>query len=149
MEVPLIKGAGMAGVPERAQAQATRVLVVDDDPGVREVIIGALRSHGWRAAGAADGLDALRRLQHEEFGAVVTDLQMPRLDGLALLREVRRLEHPIPVVVPTSLLDKQVESRLRWAGAFQVLSKGGPLRDLVRSVEEACLPSRRDPARCA
>jgi CheY-like chemotaxis protein len=129
--------------------QAARVLVVDDDPGVREVIISALRSYGWGAAGAGDGLGALCRLQHEEFGAAVTDLQMPRLDGLALLREVRRMERPIPVVVQTSLLDEPLASRLRWAGAFQVLRKGGPLRNLVRSVEEACLRSRRDLARCA
>jgi CheY-like chemotaxis protein len=139
----------MVEVPERAPGQTARVLVVDDDPGVREVTIVALQKHGWQAEGAGDGLEALRCLQHREFDVVLTDLQMPRMDGLALLREVRRMEHLLPVVVQTSLLDKPLETRLRWAGAFQVLIKGGPLRDLVWSVERACLASRHDPARCA
>ncbi len=126
-----------------------RILVVEDDPAVREVTIDALRNHGWEAEGASDGLEALRRLQHQGFDVVVTDLQMPHLDGFALLQEVRRMEHPLPVVVQTSLLDKRLEARLRWAGASDVLLKGGPLRDLVRSVAEAWTASRHGPVRCA
>ncbi len=139
----------MAEAPEGAKAGTARILVVDDDPAVREVTIHTLRDHGWQAEGAVDGLEALSRLQHREFDAVVTDLQMPRVDGLALLREVRRMEHPLPVVVQTSVLDRPLEVHLRWAGAFRVLMKGGPLGDLVRSVEEACMASKHDPAHCA
>jgi len=139
----------MAAAPDAANARVTRVLIVDDDPGVREVTLLALHNRGWDAEGAADGLEALRRLQHGAFDVIVTDLQMPRMDGFALLREVRRMEHPLPVVVQTSLLDKTLEGQLRWAGAFRVLTKGGPLRDLVRSVEEACAASKTDPVRCA
>lgn len=139
----------MAAAPGAAKARVTRVLIVDDDPDVREVTLLALRNRGWDAEGAADGLEALRRLQHGAFDVIVTDLQMPRMDGLALLQEVRRMEHPLPVVVQTSLLDKTLEARLRWAGAFRVLTKGGPLRDLLRSVEEAYMASKADPVRCA
>jgi CheY-like chemotaxis protein len=139
----------MTDTARGAKAGPGRVLVVDDDPGVLEVTMMVLRNHGWQAEGAGDGLDALRRLQHEPFDVVVTDLQMPRLDGLGLLREILRMEHPPPVVVQTSLLDAPLETRLHWAGAFRVLMKGGPLRDLVRSAEEAWAASTRGPARCA
>jgi CheY-like chemotaxis protein len=120
------------------KAGTIRILVVDDDPGVREAMLGVLRKQGWQAEGAMDGLDALTRLQHGRFDVIVTDVHMPRLDGLALLRQVRKMEDPLPVVVQTTLLDPSLEDLLRHAGAFCVLMKGGPVGDLVRSITEAC-----------
>ncbi len=128
------------------KAGTRRILVVDDDPGVREAILTVLRRQGWEAEEAVDGLEALTRLQHGRFDVIVTDLHMPRLDGLALLREVRRMENPLPVVVQTTLLDPSLEDLLRHAGAFRVLMKGGPVGDLFRSIREACLASHGSPA---
>lgn len=114
-----------------------RVLVVDDDSGVREMFLYALQKRGWYAQGAEDGLQALHCLERSAFTVIVTDLQMPRMDGLALLREVRRTRNPPPVVIQTTLLDRSLETMLQQAGAFRVLMKGGPLGYLMRSVEEA------------
>ncbi len=114
-----------------------RVLVVDDDPGLREAILRAFREHGYQAAGAVDGIQAIHHLQHDPFDVVVTDLQMPRLDGLGLIREARRLGFGQPIVVQTTVLDNSLEVVLRWAGAFRVLVKGGPFGALLRVVEEA------------
>ena len=127
------------------KAGTSRILVVDDDPGVREAILSVLRRQGWEAEGAMDGLEALTRLQHGRFDVIVTDFHMPRLDGLALLREVRRMENPLPVVVQTALLGPTLEDLLRHAGAFRVLMKGGPVGDLVRSIKEACPASHGSP----
>lgn len=126
-----------------------RVLVVDDDPELRQMVVCALQSRGYRAEGAEDGLQALARLQQGSFDMVVTDFQMPRLDGLALLREVRRLEPPLPVVILTGFVDTSMEGVLRRAGAFRVLTKGGRLADLVRTVEEACTVSKNPRSRSA
>lgn len=117
--------------------ETIRVLVVDDDTGVREMFLYALQKRGWYARGAEDGLQALRRLQDEAFTVVVTDLQMPRMDGLALLREMRRTRSLLPVVIQTTLLDRSLEEMLQQAGAFRVLMKGGPLGFLVQSVKDA------------
>jgi CheY-like chemotaxis protein len=131
-----------------AKAGSGRVLVVEDDPGVREMFLYALGRHGWDAQGAADGLQAWRCLQEREFAVVVTDLQMPSMDGLALLKRVRRMENPPPVVIQTTLLNSGLEGLLRKAGAFQVLVKGGPLNRFLRSVEEAAAASPSHPAHC-
>lgn len=133
----------MAVVAGQAKAGGGRILVVDDDPRVRETLLRGLRNHGYRAEGAENGLQALHHLQHGEFDVVVTDLQMPRLDGLALLREMRRRGFLQAVVIHTTLLDPSLETVLRRAGAFGMLMKGGPLGELVRSVEEACQAFRR------
>jgi len=124
-----------------------RILIVDDDPSLLEMILYAFRHRGFDADGAADGVQALILLEQENFDVVLTDLRMPRLDGLGLLREVRRMANPLPVVVQTAALDSSLESFLRRAGAFRVLVKGGALEELVRTVQEACGAST-DPQTC-
>lgn len=136
----------MAEAASGTNAGPIRVLVVDDDTEVREMFLYALKKRGWYAQGAEDGLQALRRLQDEDFTVVVTDLQMPRMDGLALLREVRRTRRALPVVIQTTLLDRLLEQMLQQAGAFRVLMKGGPLGFLVQSVEEASTAFANRPA---
>ena len=118
------------------------ILIVDDDPRVRGTLLLDLRGRGYRAEGAEDGLQALHHLQREQFDVVITDLQMPHLDGLSLLREIRRRGYAQAVVIQTTLLDSSLEVILRHAGATGVLMKGGPFSDLVRSVEEAYRVSR-------
>jgi len=136
-------------IAEQANASEGCILVVDDEPRVREMLLRGLRSYGYQAEGAEDGLQALHHLQHGEFDVVVTDIQMPRLDGLALLREIRRRGYTQGVVVQTTLLDPSLEVVLRRVGASRVLMKGGPFADLVRSVEEAYRASRQSPVQCA
>ena len=136
----------MAEAASGTKIEAIRVLVVDDDSEVREMFLYALKKRGWYAQGAEDGLQALRRLQDEDFTVIVTDLQMPRMDGLALLREVRRTRSALPVVIQTTLVDRPLEQMLQQAGAFRVLMKGGPLGFLVQSVEEASMASTNRPA---
>ncbi len=131
----------------RADPRRGRILVVDDDAGVREMMLRILRNRGYQAEGAVDGLQALARLEHGDFDVVVTDLQMPRLHGLDLVHRVNRLQGPLPVVVHTAAVDPSVEALLYRAGAFRVLVKGGPIHDLVRSVEEACQASHEHRAR--
>jgi CheY-like chemotaxis protein len=139
----------METVAEQAKTERGRILVVDDDFGMRDRVLHGLQDCGYQVQAAEDGLDALQHLQEGGFDVVVTDLQMPRLDGLALLREIRRRGYAQAVVVQTTLLDSSLEFVLRRAGAFGVLMKGGPLRDLVHSVEEACQASRNPETGCA
>ncbi len=127
----------MITVANETKGKQARVLVVDDDPHVLGKVLLGLRGRGYQAEGAEDGLQALHHLQHGEFEVVVTDLQMPRLDGLALLREMRRRGYSQPVVIQTTLLDSSLEVVLRRVGAFGVLMKGGPFGDLVQVVDEA------------
>ena len=119
-----------------------RVLVVDDDPGVREMLMLALRRHGFETDAASDGLEALTLLSDHRFDAVLTDLQMPRLDGLSLMRKIHAADSDIPVLIQTTIVDRTLETALGGAGAYEVFMKGGPLGVLLQSVEAAC-QSRR------
>jgi len=139
----------MAARGKETKAGKARILVVDDDPAVRGAVLRGLGDLGYRVEAAEDGLQALHRLQHADFDVVVTDLHMPRLDGLALLREIRKRGYPQSVVIQTTHVDPSLEFILRRAGAPGVLMKGTPFRDLVRLVEEVYRASGGPQAFCA
>lgn len=83
------------------QQAPTRVLVVDDEPTVREVVVGYLRRDGHDVSEAADGPNALRLLDAEEFDLVVLDMMLPGVNGLDILRHVRSAGD-MPVIMLTA-----------------------------------------------
>ncbi|MER7674764.1 response regulator transcription factor [Kitasatospora sp. NPDC096128] len=78
------------------------VLVVEDDPGVRSTLDHLLRFEGYRVLTTADGQEALELLEHRRPDLAVVDVVMPRLDGLALCRMLRRRGDRLPVLVLTA-----------------------------------------------
>lgn len=75
------------------------VLIVDDDPGIREVIGDLLTEAGFAVAFARDGLEALDQLAHARADVILTDVTMPRLSGVALVARLRERGDRTPVVL--------------------------------------------------
>ena len=124
-----------------------RILIVDDDLYERQAMMEELRSRGYQVQGAEDGLQALHHLERERFNLVITDIQMPRMDGVALLRAICRHDYA-PVIVQTTLVDSYLQEMLRGAGASGVLVKGEAVAELVRLVEAVCrTPEESSPQR--
>ena len=114
-----------------------KVLVVDDDGVTRKFLQFLLRSQGFGVRAAADGIEALELLAREEVDLVITDLNMPRLDGLELIRRIRA--HPaaagIPVILLTTEGDEESRRQGVEAGASEYLVKpvsGEQLAGVVR-----------------
>jgi CheY-like chemotaxis protein len=135
----------MAGTSE-SPATDNHILVVDDDLHTREAVMEGLRSRGYQVKGAADGLQALHHLQREPFNVVVTDIQMPRMDGVELLHEILRKGYAA-VVVQTTSVDPYVRDMLRRAGASEVLAKSEPIASLAHVVDEICRKNRESSPR--
>lgn len=102
-----------------------RVLVVDDALSARRWAAERLEQLGLDVAEAADGLEALEQLRQGDFGAVFSDLHMPRMGGLDLLRELRRdgRTHALPVVIVSSCADERLWQRALELGALACLPK--------------------------
>jgi chemosensory pili system protein ChpA (sensor histidine kinase/response regulator) len=110
---PIIHGAsGASGASAVAGPRARRLLLVDDSVSVRKVIGQLLGRHGYGVTAVTDGEEALEALRQGSFDAVLTDLEMPRLNGYELIEEIRRSpaggELPI-VVITTRAGDKHLE----------------------------------------
>jgi two-component system, chemotaxis family, sensor kinase CheA len=107
-----------------------RILVVDDSPLTRELISSLLEAVGYEIVNAADGSEAFDRLQRESVDMVVTDLEMPRMDGLELTRRLKSHAtlRSLPVVIITTRGGDADRRRGMEAGADGYIAKG----DLVR-----------------
>jgi chemotaxis protein histidine kinase CheA/CheY-like chemotaxis protein len=113
------------------------VLVVDDSISVRRGMARQLRALGFDVQVVSDGLEALGRLRGSRYELVITDLEMPRLDGFALLAEMRRSSAlaTIPVVVASTRGDPETRRRVLELGAKALLSKPLDSPELGRIVE--------------
>src|SRR5688572_2992036 len=105
-------------LPERKQ-----ILVVDDEPNLRRVLRAQLERDGYDVHTAEDGEQALALLREHHIDLVITDLRMPRLDGMELLRRIAAFEDPAPVVMITAhgTVDTAVEALK--TGAFDYITK--------------------------
>jgi CheY-like chemotaxis protein len=79
------------------------VLVVDDEPAIREVIATLLEDEGYLVRHAKDGLEALDAINGNRIDLIVSDVVMPRLDGASLVRKLRRRGHLTPVVLMSAV----------------------------------------------
>jgi two-component system KDP operon response regulator KdpE len=100
----------------------SRVLVVDDEAGLRKVVRDALERAGHEVSVACDGEEALALFTEGPFDLVVTDLAMPRRDGLALVEEIRKTS-AAPILVLTVRGEEREKVRLLDAGADDYMTK--------------------------
>ena len=116
-------------------SKVPRVLVVDDERAMAEMVADGLCDRGYEATATASSEEAIGRLTEETFDALVTDLRMPHVDGLALLAEARRASPDLPVIVMTAYgaIDSAIESMRR--GASHYLTKPFKLDELALFID--------------
>ncbi|MDX2021852.1 MAG: response regulator [Deltaproteobacteria bacterium] len=135
------KGAGAS--PQRG---APRVLIVDDSRLAREAAARALAGLGLQTLAAEDGWEAWELLNERRFDLVVTDLEMPRVDGFALIARIRRdpTLRRLPIVVLSSRTSAATQERARRLGASAVVVKAPHRQALARAVQRLLAETRRE-----
>ena len=117
---------------------SARILVVDDSASMRQMVAFALSSAGFSVDEAEDGQVALGRAQGQKFNAVVTDVNMPNMDGISLIRALRGLPDykvtPMLRLTTESAADKKAEGKA--AGATGWLVKPFNPEQLVATVQK-------------
>ena len=121
--------------PESAHPIAHRLLVVDDDAAVLEIIQDMLHFKGYRVVAVADGKKALEAIETEEFDLVLTDLGMPGISGWEIARSVKAKNPKLPVVLLTGWGIQYGEEDLANEGVDLVLSKPLSLDELSEGIE--------------
>ena len=113
------------------------VLVVDDDPDVRFTVSSILEEAGFEVDTAAHGREGLERLAARAYEAVVSDIRMPDMDGLQLLRQLRERDLDLPVVLMTGGPGIETAIQAVEYGAYRYLLKPVSAEDLVATLERA------------
>ena len=98
---------------------AKTVLTVDDSATMRDMLSASLSALGYRVVQAADGLLGLETLEREEPDVIITDINMPRLDGIGFIQKVRdnARHRATPILVLTTNTDPELKNTARRAGA--------------------------------
>lgn len=95
------------------------VLCVDDSASVRQMVSFTLEAAGYAPTTAVDGMDALSKLQSARFSLIITDLNMPNLDGIGMIQRIRQMpDHAgVPIVMLTTESDEAKKAAGKAAGA--------------------------------
>lgn len=114
------------------------VLIIDDEPGIVALCDTALTSAGYQTGTACNGAEALKIIQLTRFELLVVDAVMPEMDGLELIRHVRRAWPELPVIIMSGAGDFTTYLHAgELLGATWTLVKPFPMADLVSAVDRA------------
>ncbi len=116
---------------------ALRLLVVEDEQDLRELLVQGLARRGFLVAAAGDGDAALAVLAEQEFDVVILDLRMPRRDGIQVLQQIRADGHDGEVIIVTGHADIETAIEAVKLHAFDYLTKPFQFAELVQAVERA------------
>ncbi len=127
----------MNAVPAAPNEAAPHCLIVDDEPRLRQVMVHLMRSDGFQCIEAGNGVEALEQLRKYPAILVLSDLRMPKMDGFALLREIRSLYPDIAVVMITAVADVEIAVNCLAIGAADYVIKPYQLEDIRARVAQA------------
>jgi two-component system response regulator PilR (NtrC family) len=116
-----------------------RILVVDDDQGMREFMDIMLTKEGYDVTSVDDASRALTLCDKKEFDLVITDLRMPRMDGIEFLKKIKDQKPETTVILITAYASGETAVNAMKEGAYDYLEKGGSIEELKSIVHKALL----------
>lgn len=101
------------------------ILAVDDSASLRQMVVFSLKAAGYSVVEAIDGIDGLHKAKTERFDLILTDLNMPNMDGITLIAELRKLQdyQEIPILMLTTEASNEMKAQGKQAGATGWLVK--------------------------
>ena len=113
-----------------------KVLVVDDEQDIVEVIQDRLEAYGFTVVTAGNGLEALKKLSMERFDGIFLDIKMPEMGGIETLEEIRKRDTKIPVIIITSSSTKDAAIAAIAKGANEYVLKPFEWEELKAKIEQ-------------
>ncbi len=114
-----------------------KILIVDDDPSICETLADILIDEGYDIITAFNGQEALEKIRHDSFNIVITDVKMPIMDGMSLLREIEKSHRNIEVILITSYGNQGQQVEATRLGAYEYLNKPLNLEELKNIIYQA------------
>ena len=140
---------GAAPAPADPLLHGASILVVDDEAIIREVLEGLLARDGYRVRLAAEGAEGVALAEQGTFDAVLLDVMMPGMDGMAALDELRRFDADLPVIMVTAYGTARTARDALKRGAFDFIEKPFQHADVLDAVRNAVEHRRQATARRA
>ncbi len=116
--------------------QPIAVLAVDDDLNMHRLIQIYLKQENFLVTTVSTGRMALHKLDSEEYDLVISDIQMPQMDGIALVQEIRNRKNTIPVIIISAFGTQSQAKKALNAGANIVLEKPFEQEQLIKTIKQ-------------
>ncbi len=114
-----------------------RLLIIDDESELREVLSAILEDSASEICQATDGLDGINQLKSHQFDAVLSDEKMPKKSGLEVLKWMRENNLRTPFIINTGYGQKDVVQEAQRLGVYAFINKPWDERSLIKTVEQA------------
>jgi len=117
--------------------EQVKILVVDDEPGIRDLLSYELGSCGYKVVTAVDGVEALEKFRREKFNIVISDIKMPRMGGLELLDAVKKINPGVEVILSTGYGTIETAVSAMKKGAYDFVQKPFNLDEIFAIIRES------------
>lgn len=113
------------------------ILIAEDEKAYSRALVLKLEKNGFTAKSAADGKEALALILKEKFDVLVLDLIMPKLNGFAVLEELKKINNTIPVIVLSNLNQEEDFAKVKALGARMSIEKSNTsISDIIKIIED-------------
>ncbi|MBI4833493.1 MAG: response regulator [Planctomycetes bacterium] len=119
-----------------------KILVVDDDVAIRDLLYRLLNRYGYAVDTSVSGEDALLKLRNDRPDLIILDHRMPGLSGLDLLREIRRFDPAVDIIMLTGFGTEELERDARVFGVTRFLQKGLSIESFMNTIEDLKLKKK-------
>ena len=130
-------------MPAKYEKDTTRILIVEDEEGVRQALAKIIESFSFKVVTAPDGDAALKLFDGQKFDIVLTDLSLPGLSGWDVAAEIKARDPKMPVVLLSGWDISDEDLKMHWQ-VEAVLSKPVKIKDLIKTINELCAIDRRN-----
>jgi len=113
------------------------ILVVDDDKGIREILEIVLTQEGYEVTSIEDGIKALAKCRRQKYDLIITDLKMPKMDGIEFLKAVKEISPESLVILITAFASGETAVKAMQEGAYDYLEKDFDIEDMKSIVQNA------------
>ncbi len=114
-----------------------RILVVDDEEGIRDFLCYELNSHGFQVFTANNGMEAVEKVKKQKFDLVLCDVQMPGMNGISTLEEIKKIDPRVEVIIATGYGTVETAVSAMRKGAYDFIQKPFNIDELLMLIEKA------------
>ncbi|MDD5067870.1 MAG: ATP-binding protein [bacterium] len=115
----------------------SNVLVIDDEKGLRDMLSYELHQQGYHVSAAANGMDGIKKVRKEDIHIVLTDLKMPGMDGLTVLKQIKEIKPDVEVILMTGFGTVEAAVSCLRTGAFDFITKPYTINEISHVLKKA------------
>jgi len=112
-----------------------KILLVDDDKFIRDTFVERLRNNKYEVSSAKDGKEAIEKISNNNFDVVITDIKMPKVNGIEVLKFSKKNKPKTKVIMMSAYVPQEVVSEVMELGADEYIEKSSFLKEITRRLD--------------